>query len=213
MTVRILASFVFFYALAAPAQPISPEFLPASVGVMLRFERKPSDHFLKQMESEVDGIFQPTGLTVAWEVLDGKHRPGAYSRVVIVEMRGRCSTPEPAEAEPGALRLGWTIVNDGEVSPFAVVDCDQVGRAINSAHSAVFRRNLIFAQYVRLAGRVLAHELMHALLKTTDHHETDIARSPLRAADLQIGARLTSQEVAALRDIGRNSPPAIAGRR
>jgi len=55
--------------------------------------------------------------------------------------------------------------------------------------------------YWRLVGRVMAHELMHALLRRPGHDNTDCARPVIAAYDLHVEPRLHPSEIAALRNL------------
>jgi hypothetical protein len=72
-----------FALTSSPARP-APEFLPPTVGILLRFERQPGTIFVKELRREVEYIFQPAGLDLRWEVLDGKQVSGAYNKVVLI---------------------------------------------------------------------------------------------------------------------------------
>ncbi len=185
---------------------VSPLLQPPRVGLLLRFEHPPDSRFVKQLRREVSRLFQPSGLDFRWEVLDGGRRPGAYEAVVLVEMRGRCSDHrvfEVREEPESRVDLGWTIVNDGEVIPYSVVDCDQIARVTRRTGQFSDRRLLPWL-FLRLAARVTTHEILHVLLQTTEHHNTDFRRSPLDSSALLLDARLSHAEVAALRRLGRN---------
>lgn len=199
----------------AQAAPVSPQFLPPTVGILVKFNGKHSSGFLRALQNQVGGIFRPTGLELRWEVLGGNKRPGTYDRVVIIEMRGSCDLYPPYNppdlSEPN-LKLGWTIVNNGEVLPYAVVDCDRIAGVVSRARLQFLTLSPPPAVYARLASRVVAHELMHVLLRTSDHDRTDCTRSPLKATDLPIEPRLAAKEIAALRQIGRTRRETVARR-
>ncbi|MBI3695241.1 MAG: hypothetical protein HY238_10440, partial [Acidobacteria bacterium] len=182
--------------------------MPATrVGVMVSFDQPPNKDFLKQLRREVQEIFRPSGLDLTWEIR-GKTRPSTYHRVILLDFRGRCGSnrlDDTHRASAGRERLGGTMVSDGEVIPFVVVDCDAMAVLVQSMRTQVASKLFLPGIYNRLAGRVTAHELMHALLRTTDHHSTDRMRPFLRASDLLSEARLTPTEIAALRLAGRAS--------
>ncbi len=211
MTTRILV-FLSLCWVAAAAEPSSSRFAPPTVGILVKFERRPPSIFSKMLQHQVKAIFRPSGLDLEWEILGEKKLPSTYDRVVIVEMRGFCNPnrfQEPREARDQKAPLGWTMVNDGEVLPYAVVDCDRIRQVLSGAN----RRSTDFpspAVYYRLAGRVLAHELMHVLLRTSEHHQSDCMRSPLRATDLEAEPRLQPSEIAALRQIMRTRGETLA---
>ncbi len=213
MTIRILV-FVSLCWAAAAAEPVSSRFAPPRVGVLVRFERRPSSLFVKVLQQQVDAIFRPSGLDLQWETLSQNKQPGSYDRVVIVEMRGVCNPnwpTAPGQSLDSNVPLGWAMVNDGEVLPYTVVDCHQIARVIADRHHDSTRLTS-FATYTRLASRVLAHELMHALLRTAEHHQSDCMRSPLRPSDLEVEPRLQPKEIAALKGIMRPRGEALAQR-
>ncbi len=190
----------------AATPPVSPEYLPPTVGVMLSFEHQPPRHYLQQIQQDVAQIFRPSRLDLHWQVMQGGVQPDSFSRAVVVEVRGRCGFGRVAEVTPSHephVRLGWTAVNDGEVIPHVTVDCDQIAAAIAGARSQGFPRPTLPVLYHRLIARVLAHELMHALLRSTDHNSSDCLKSPLRVVDLWAPARLSAHNLEALRDVGR----------
>ncbi|HYM11480.1 MAG TPA: hypothetical protein VEU62_12150, partial [Bryobacterales bacterium] len=153
---------------AAPAKP-APEFLPPTVGVLLRFQRPPGNIFVKEIRREVEYIFQPAGLDLRWEVLDGSRVTGAYNRVVLVEMRGHCNPSairDPREFPGPNVPLGWTIVNDGEVISRVDVDCDAIGGLASAMRGRLPNSLLVERIFLRVLGRVMGHEMLHALLAT-----------------------------------------------
>ena len=216
MTTRILLIFLGLLLSGAPAAiaaPLPSELRPPTVGVMLKFDRQPAPAFLKRLQKDVAAIFRPAGLDLRWEVLGPGREPHTYDRVVVLELRGYCSALRPLNGEPapeGSLPLGWTLINNGEVIPFAVVSCDHMTQALAQPQLRGRHRQLLPTMYNRLAARVVAHELMHTLLRTADHHDGDCTRSPLRDVDLGGAVRLKPDEVAALRQIGRREGTALA---
>ena len=180
---------------------------PPTVGILLRFDRPPSEAFVKQLRREVEYIFEPSGLLLRWETVR-RRTPGVYDRILIVQMRGNCSSQFSVDLgppEPG-LALGRTVVNDGEVIPFSIVDCDQVARVVAHAARSLPARLLVSNMYARLAGRVLVHEMLHALLGSTGHDPAGFARSPIQAGDLTTMPRLTPAQLTALQRLGRPTP-------
>jgi hypothetical protein len=131
-------------------------------------------------------------------------------------MRGDCM-PMGQEHPPSDQQrrtLGWTRVNeDGEVTPFLMVDCDQIAALVQQTAHPPVHRTFDYGAFWRLAARVMAHELLHSLLGTPEHQPTDCARSPLLRRDLRLAARLNPQEAAALRRIGRGWQGAALARR
>lgn len=203
-------------AAAFGAGPFPDELRPPSVGIFVSWETPPSGMFLKQLRSEVEQIFRPSGLALRWETAR-QRRPSMYDRVVVLKLLGRCTPARVGDFPMGSLvngsELGWTYVVDGEVIPHSEVDCDQMARAVAEMRYRLPSQLNVANLYARLAGRVLAHEMMHVLLATRDHDAADFTRPSLRLEDLQKGARLRPVQITALQRIGKGiSGLSLAGR-
>ncbi|MBI3666009.1 MAG: hypothetical protein HY236_07260, partial [Acidobacteria bacterium] len=146
-------------------------------------------------------------LRLLWELPDGKAQLPVGVPVAIIELRGDCNSRPPntrANGEAKNLPLGWTLVEEGEVMPYSVVDCDRISGTFAAWFNRAAESPARVGMYWRLMGRVAAHELMHALLRTTEHGRTDATRARVRSGDLLFGARLEPEEVAALRRLGQS---------
>ena len=209
-----LAVAALFCGMAGAQSYATPDLAAIRVGVMVSFDHSPQKNFPQQLRREVEEIFRPAGLNFVWELRDGNTQPGTYDRVVLLDFRGWCGSDRPNDAPVASTahqRLGGAVVSDGEVTPFIQVDCDQMAAAVRNMRTQVASRLFLPGLYSRLASRVTAHELMHVLLRTTDHQSTDCMRPLLRASDLQSEARLTTSEIGALRLAGRAGPrPTLA---
>ena len=184
------------------------------VGVYLKFEKPVFDKAARTLGKAVEQIFAPAGVELHWQLLDGRQPPGEFDRAVVIEMRGSCTPWRQQEPPAGSerLTLGWTRIEDGAVIPFCMVDCDAIARSLARPSSMTGGAAGAYTRYWQLAARVLAHELMHALLRSAEHYSSDCLRSPLRAVDLASPARLKPAETAALRRIGLAAPPILAGK-
>jgi hypothetical protein len=125
--------------------------------------------------------------------------------VIVSEFRGICEVPRPgtilAPPEAGAI-LASTAVSDGEVLPFIGVDCVTVARLLAPAlPNEAARRNFL---YGRALGRVVAHELFHALTGTREHDDSGIAKHSFRASDIL--AEHFEFELATLRRFRESAP-------
>ena len=104
-------------------------------------------------------------------------------RPVQVRFRGDCLMTSRAAkpASPGGY--AWTHVSDGRVLPFVEVDCDRVRTSILSVMwgEDFQHRDLLLG---RALGRVIAHELHHALERTLSHTSHGVTKSALRASEL-----------------------------
>jgi hypothetical protein len=205
MALRIAALALLLSAASLSAASPCPDLPVPTVGVLLRFDRPPQRGFVNELRLTVEQIFQPAGLAFRWAVAPPEKEVCGH-RTVLIDLHGFCGPAllrDAGDLEPlRELPLGWTFVVGGEVMPNSMVDCDRITRAtlqIGLARSHREWRNLL---YVRLAGQVMAHELMHALLRISDHDGADLTRSPLRLDDLRPLPRLTPGQITALRQIG-----------
>src|SRR5712692_8566826 len=142
-------------ALGLPAAPVSPDLAPPTVGVLLKFEHKPSPGFLKLLQSEVGAIFRPSRLDLRWEMLRPDRSPGVYNRLAVVEMRGTCAPGANSSSSQASTRLGWTNVADGEVQPYITIDCDHIAQVLASTWNHSASRHLAPPLYARLTARVM----------------------------------------------------------
>jgi hypothetical protein len=153
------------------------------LGLFLNFDSKPSPEFVSGMQTELSSILAPTDLHLRWLIGEPKQLPGAdprgpWVRAVFIRFHGECSSmPKSAtelSAGRGRITLAETEVSDGRVLPYTETDCDRL-RAFLGSHSEYS----VGAQE-RLGtamARVLAHELFHVLLQTTEHSKGGIARA------------------------------------
>jgi hypothetical protein len=141
---------------------------------------------LEEMKREVNALMDDAGYSVSWR------SPGDYGQdegdaaVIVSEFQGICEVPRTgtilAPPAAGAI-LASTAVSDGEVLPFIGVDCATVASLLAPAlpNEAAARRNFL---YGRALGRVVAHELFHALTRTREHDDSGVAKHSFRASDI-----------------------------
>jgi hypothetical protein len=137
----------------------------------------PIDH----MKRELASLMRSAGYRVEW---------GGESRspfLAVVELTGTCalSAGYPGRDAPvsTAGALASTNVTDGQVLPFASVNCAALTRSLSNAlvRDAAAQRDFY---YGRALARVIAHELYHILMRTTDHSRNGVSRSCFTTADL-----------------------------
>jgi len=167
---------VQFASLCMAAQPI---------GILFDFTARPDKITLNSMQSEIREILGPAQLDLSFQRVT-EPLTHTFRKIVIVRFRGVCQGKthrvgmELNEATPADFpALGRTIVSGGRVLPFVQVYCDEVREFVpfSSGQSAA----RIFG---RALGRVVAHELYHALLATRDHSRTGVARFAQSPLDL-----------------------------
>jgi hypothetical protein len=94
---------------------------------------------------------------------------------VVVTLTGKCACGGFLKSTREILVLGTTAVDSGHVLPFSQVRCDAVRRLLPEVEYAADRRTGD-AALGRVLGRVLAHELYHAVLGTTHHASSGLAK-------------------------------------
>jgi hypothetical protein len=99
------------------------------------------------------------------------------------------------------------------VIPYATVDCDRIAGVIAAARTQLLNRRTLPDLYGRLTARVVAHELLHILLRSAEHNSTDCLKTPLRLNDLLAPTRLSVDNLQGLREVGRPAVPALAATR
>lgn len=170
---HVLRAALFAVALIVPLS------VPAAVSVRLHAPVDCSPLVLKQLQKETERIARPAELELAW------NEPVAQGRMVVVTLQGDCAATTVAGRARGAM--GWASVIDGQVQPFITIDSDRVRATIapelERADGAVRE-----AMLGRALGRVLAHELYHALGSRTDHDHDGLTQARLRPADLVRGS-------------------------
>jgi hypothetical protein len=143
---------------------------------------------LRAMQREAEAEFAPSGVKLHWASSQDLQGTGVNGQMAIVGLRGQCGPGAPARAVPppvgeGADALGQTHMVNGKVLPMADVLCDAVHQLVDRdlrAAQAGEREELLG----RALGRVLAHELYHIVLRTTDHANSGLSRSMLTSAEL-----------------------------
>ena len=160
---------------------LAPAMLAGATAVRLSVPLDSSALVVRQMRAELGRITKPTGLTLDW-VADGEAREG---RRVSVRLVGRCTAVDGREPTRGPL--GWTRVVDGRILPYIEVDCDRV-RATISPEIERQEPTLREAALGRALARTLAHELRHALGRTSSHAEHGLGRERLGSRELLYGS-------------------------
>jgi hypothetical protein len=187
MFARILVVLVcFFDAVLRPglAEPVNPPhrklvvYLKAAAGQ----PQPPAD----EMKREVEALMEGAGYSVSWRSPGDFGQDEGGAAVIVSEFQGICEAPRAgtilAPPDAGAI-LASTAVSDGEVLPFIAVDCATVTRLLAPAlpNEGSARRTFL---YGRALGRVVAHELFHALTGTREHDQGGIAKHSFRASDI-----------------------------
>lgn len=154
------------------------------IGILFDFSARPDAETIDTMKSEIQNILAPADLNLAIQPISAAQTQ-SFRKIVIVRFRGTCEgRTEPAPQFQNASvfdfpALGRTYISAGHVLPYIQVYCDEVREFVPlNAKQSVSRT------FGRALGRVVAHELYHALLSTRDHSRTGIARFAQSPRDL-----------------------------
>jgi hypothetical protein len=148
----------------------------APVGVYLEFDEPPSEAAVRAMRKEASGILNRVGVPIAWRLVSQNQGNEPFERLVVVTLTGKCACGGFLKSTREILVLGTTAVADGHVLPFSQVRCDAVRRLLPEIEFASDRRSGD-AALGRVLGRVVAHELYHAVLGTTHHASSGLAKA------------------------------------
>lgn len=169
-------------ALAMPLGARIEQKSPSELTVVLDFKGPHSQASIKEMEREAGLILKSTGLRLGWHTL-GVKPISAYNDLVVITFRGACQydPAPPRYDETGPLALAR--VSDGEILPFGEVDC---ARVASTVHYAMARGDYSRADKLvgRALGRVVAHELVHILTKSSEHGTEGVAKASLSGKQL-----------------------------
>jgi hypothetical protein len=141
---------------------------------------------LAHMKRELSAIMYAAGYRVEWRSLDTARSANAdVPLLAVLELNGACglSAGHP-DSEPAApASLATTTITDGQVLPFSRLNCAALTRVVSSAvaRDAGAQRDFL---YGRAMARVVAHELYHILMRTTEHARSGIARNCFSTSDL-----------------------------
>ncbi len=150
------------------------------------------------MREEAARILILDGVRLEWRCKDGLGRGVELDKVVVVRFARGGVAGIALKSEGGPL--GSTDVSDGRVLPFVHIDAERV-------RGAVFRSRLgrrTDEQLGRALGRVLAHELYHALSGSQEHDHEGVAKAALSVDELtggplHLGAAARTRLMEALR--------------
>ena len=147
-----------------------------STAVFTQFEHAPDGLVLEAMEGEVASIMEPSGLHMEWRELTGIRAAEVFTDLAVAKFVGHCNPSGVTTGSRDVGALGWSHISDGEVLPFADVDCDRLRVFLRKDLAArdPRDRDRIFG---RALGRVLAHELLHIFAREKAHTSREVDRA------------------------------------
>ena len=151
-----------------------PPILNKTVLVVLKSECMCGLLCVAAMKNETATIMAQAGLRLKWHHLGDVRNIPQTSNIILVKLLGTCNS-ESGQEFPRQGPLGWTDATDGDVLPFISIAFDRVRwMAASSGNRNQLRKEFILG---RALGRVLAHEMYHALARTTRHADSGVAKS------------------------------------
>lgn len=177
----------------------------SQLGIYFQFEQQPSPGSLAAMRKEFNDLFEGAGIVPVWLPLREAGRnsaSGKFRRVVMVRFTGSCrdqnwedSVASARELFPEPQRLAFTKVVNGNVAPWAEVECDSIKKALGKIPPKQQSR-----AFGSALARVLAHEVYHVLVKTTAHARHGLARPVVEFSELtaQGAGRFNADDLGAL---------------
>lgn len=168
--------------------------------IVLDFRGLHATHSVEAMEREVAGILRGTGRAIewrSWEEASGT----SFEELTVVRFDGNCGVPPWPRNSSVEGPLGITHISDREVLPFSDISCAQIA---NSVGPAMLRMEPAQAETVfgRAMGRVVAHELIHMISRSTVHGHEGVTQPALSESQLT-GERLDLSAKDLLRVFGR----------
>jgi hypothetical protein len=171
--------------LAGAGNARSPKSLDQRSGppltIVLDFRGPYASRSVEEMEREVENILRGAGRPIEWRSWD-QATHSVFDELAVVRFDGSCGVPPwpqgPAENGP----LGFTYISDGIILPFSNIACERIASSV----STVLRREPAQAEMIfgRAMGRVVAHELVHMLLRSAAHSHSGITQPALSENDL-----------------------------
>jgi len=162
------------------------------VTVIVDFDSAHPVAVTRAMQQETSRLLAALGYSPDWRPRASITESESFDRVAMVHFHGTCSSLEIAGSRvPARMPVGSTAVQNGDVLPFAEIDCSTIGAYISRE---IVRRDPATRQqiYGRALGRVVAHELEHILSNTKVHESAGIFRESFSASDLAGAATFES---------------------
>ena len=163
------------------AQPACPD---SDVTVVLQFEHPYSELSIGEMKVVAQTLMSDSGVKLGWRRRDELSSSESFPRLFVVTLRGCCEMNRPARPLAlGSVPIGYTYLSDGEPMPFSAIECDRIRSMLRAvpARRPGSNDELLFGGAL---GRVLAHELNHAIGRTCVHTRTGFTRKSLSTTDL-----------------------------
>jgi hypothetical protein len=167
---HVLFCAIWFTALGSPGNA-------AGLTIILDFQGPHSQRSVEEMKREFEGIMMDSGITFDWRMREQGPQE-VFGNLVVVRFKGKCILEPVGYLYDERGPLAFTYSTDGVVQPYSEVACDKVTASVRSA---MFGGDFAKADELlgRALGRVVAHELVHMLLKSGAHGHEGVAKAEL----------------------------------
>lgn len=161
------------------------------VTLILQFDGRHSEQSVGEMKRELQNIMRGSGTELSWRNSADVSASESFPSIVVVTFHGNCAMqPFTSTPSDGGLPLGYSHISDGEVIPFADVECDRIRHELRSFHRTITAGD--DQLFGRALGRVLAHELRHIIDHTRTHERNGLFGKSLSPQDLAADRNLSS---------------------
>jgi hypothetical protein len=185
---------ILFLAAFGGAAPL----LATDLTVVVAFDHPYSDRSFQQMKRETEDIVRGSGLRLEWRSR-GDAAGASFANLVSLRFTGTCILDARSGRGKERGPLAFTYDSDGQILPFGEVACDRVASSLSPA---MWGDDFVRSDYLlgRALGRVVAHELVHIITKSSSHGDEGVAQAALSGSQL-IGAplRLSPNDLERLR--------------
>jgi len=162
MKIALTALVAVCFTLPGVARAESP------VALYYSFDEQPSAEVFAAMTSEFDRILDASSLHVQWRHVGAPETNTDFREVFVLRFRGACQSSFETSDDSDLDVLANVKVVDGDILPFADVECNHVRRFLGPTENRALGHAL---------ARVAAHELYHMLTKSACHAKSGVARA------------------------------------
>src|ERR1022692_2875911 len=96
-----------------------------SIAIYTQFQHEPPKAVWSPIQEEASALMAPAGLRLQWKSLPSTGSD-VSTAVALVTFKGYCSAANLPTQPEWERRLGWSQVDNGQVQPFAGIDCDSI---------------------------------------------------------------------------------------
>ncbi len=155
----------------------------APVALYTNFQHQAPAAVREALRDELAAIMSPLGLRFEWHDLNAARTQETAVELAVVTFKGSCEAGSPTVPAARVGALGWTHVSEGEILPFADIDCDGI-RSFLSGRLSEIRPLQREEMYGRAVARVLAHELYHIFANTQHHGAAGVGKAAYTVENL-----------------------------